>query len=285
MPRAVRRRPERVTSADRLCPAPTVPLMANETTNDGLPFSSAPFGVPELLELVAGARRVLDVGCGSGRLTVALARAGAEVTGMDTNAEGLADAERLAEKAGVRLTLVEADMEKPLPFADASFDAVTSRLSLMIPRDAVPTLRELGRVLGPRGRIATVVWAALPENPWFDAAREAVRAVLGDERASFARAFGRLGVLPDAELAHRAAGFDDVEGRLLREHLVRVDAAEHWRLLATENGHFRRIDAALGEQERRALVAELEARLAPYRVGDDLELPRTLVLVTGRRPE
>ena len=284
MPRAVRRRPERVTSADRLCPAPTVPLMANETTNDGLPFSSAPFGVPALLELVAGARRVLDVGCGSGRLTVALARAGAEVTGMDTNAEALADAERLAEKAGVRLTLVEADMENPLPFADASFDAVTSRLSLMIPRDAVPTLRELGRVLGPRGRIATVVWAALPENPWFDAAREAVRAVLGDERASFARAFGRLGVLPDAERAHRAAGFDDVEGRLLREHLVRVDAAEHWRLLATENGHFRRVDAALGEQERRALVAELEARLAPYRVGDGLELPRTLVLVTGRRP-
>ena len=33
-----------------------------------------PFGVAELLDAVAGAARVLDVGCGSGRLTVALAR-------------------------------------------------------------------------------------------------------------------------------------------------------------------------------------------------------------------
>jgi SAM-dependent methyltransferase len=255
--------------------------MANEAPSDEPP--PTPFGVPELRELVAGARRVLDVGCGSGRLTVPLAQAGAEVTGMDTSAERLADARRLAEKADVRLTLVEADMEEPLPFADASFDAVTSRLSLMIPRDAVPTLRELARVLEPGGRIATVVWAALSENPWFDGPREAVRAVLGNERANFARAFGRLGSLRDAELAHRAAEFGAVEGRLLRERVVRADAAEHWRLLATENGHFRRIDAALGDEERRALVAELEARLAPYRVRDGLELPRTLVLVTGRR--
>lgn len=259
--------------------------MPNEAPNDGLPPSPAPFGVPELVELVSDARRVLDVGCGSGRLTVALARAGADVTGMDTNAERLAGAGRLAEKACVRLTLAETDMEEPLPFADASFDAVTSRLSLMIPRDAVPTLRELGRVLGPGGRIATAVWAALPENPWFDAPREAVRAVLGDDRASFAHAFGRLGVPRDAERAHRAAGFDDVAGRLLRDQVVRSDAAEHWRLLATENGHFRRVDAAIGEKERRAVVAEVEARVAPYRVGGRLELPRTLVLVTGRRPE
>ena len=39
------------------------------------------FGVPELLAAVDGRRRVLDAGCGSGRLTVALARAGHEVTG------------------------------------------------------------------------------------------------------------------------------------------------------------------------------------------------------------
>jgi len=283
MPCAVRRRTGLVTGA-RLRPTPTVPPVGNEMPKDGLPIQPAPFGVPELLELVAGAGQVLDVGSGSGRLTVALARAGAEVTGMDTSAERLAGAGRRAEKAGVRLTLVEADMEEPLPFADASFDAVTSRLSLMIPRDAVPTLRELGRVLRPGGRIATVVWAALSENPWFDAPREAVRAILGADSASFARAFGRLGVPRDAERAHRAAGFDGVEARLLREHVVRADAAEHWRLLVTENGHFRRIDAALGEQERRALVDDLEARFAPYRGDGSLELARTLVLVSGRRP-
>ncbi|MCZ7589303.1 MAG: methyltransferase domain-containing protein [Gaiella sp.] len=258
--------------------------MAHVTSSDEGPVPSTPFGVPELVGAVAGARRVLDVGCGSGRLTVALARAGAEVTGMDTSAERLAEARRRAEEAGVPLTLVEADMGEPLPFADASFDAVTSRLSLMVPRDAVPTLRELRRVLAPGGRIATVVWAALPENPWFDAPREAVRAVLGDGHASFARAFGRLGDPADAERAHRESGLEEVAGQLLREHVPRADATEHWRLLATENAHFRRIDAALGEEERRAVVAELEARLLPYRTAGRLELPRTLVLVTASRP-
>ena len=243
-----------------------------------------PFGVPELLDAVVGARRVLDVGCGSGRLTVALALAGAEVTGIDTSAERLADARRRAAEASVPLTLVEADMETRLPFPDSSFDGVTSRLALMIPRDAVPTLRGLGRVLAPGGRLATAVWAALAENPWFDAPREAVRAVLGEEQASFARAFGRLGDVEEAARAHRAAGFEEVEARLLRERVVRADAGEHWRLLAAENGHFRRVDATLDEAGRRAVMDDVEARLAPFRAGGRLELPRALVLVTARRP-
>lgn len=245
----------------------------------------APFGVEEILAAIAGARRVLDVGCGSGRLTVALVRAGAEVTGIDTSADRLAEAKRRAAEAGVPLTLVEADMEQDLPFGDEAFDGVTSRLALMIPHDPVLTLRELGRVLEPGGRIATAVWARLPDNPWFDAPREAVRSVLGEERGAFARAFGRLGEPKEAADAHERAGFVDVEARLLREHVRRADAAEHWRLLASENGHFRRVDAALDAAARGVVVADVGARLAPYRSPDgSLELPRTLVLVTARLP-
>lgn len=240
--------------------------------------------MPELLGAVAGCPRVLDVGCGSGRLTVALARAGAEVTGLDASAERLREAGHRATEAGVRLTRLGADMEAALPLADAAFDGVTSRLALMIPRDPVPTLCELRRVLAPGGRIATAVWAALPENPWFDAPREAVRVALGDEHAAFARAFGRLGTPEEAAEAHAAAGFAEVEARLLREHVGRADAAEHWRLLAAENGHFRRVDAAIDGGVRAAVIGELDARLAPYRVDGRLELPRTLVLVAARRP-
>ncbi len=73
-----------------------------------------PFGTAEILAAVVGARRVLDAGCGSGRLTVALAQAGADVTGIDTNAGRLAAARRRAERAGVDLTLVEADLFDPV---------------------------------------------------------------------------------------------------------------------------------------------------------------------------
>ena len=57
-------------------------------------MTASPFGAAEILAAVAGAERVLDAGCGSGRLTVALAEAGADVTGIDTNAAQLEEARR-----------------------------------------------------------------------------------------------------------------------------------------------------------------------------------------------
>ncbi len=245
--------------------------------------SPLPFGVPDVLVAVDGAERVVDAGCGSGRLTVALAARGAAVTGFDKSASALADARARAEAAGVRVTLVEADLNGALPFADGAFDAVTSRLALMVADDPAATLRELARTLAPGGRIVTVLWASVDLNPWFDAPREAVRVVLGAERGAFASAFGRLGSPDAAAEVHRAADLVDVEARLLCENVVRADATEHWSLLAAENGHFRRVDATLDDAGRAALVAELGRRLEVLRDGSGLVVPRTLVLVTGRR--
>lgn len=242
-----------------------------------------PFGTVEILSAVAGAPRVLDAGCGGGRLTIALALAGAEVTGIDTSAERLEQARRRATGAGATLRLLEADFNAQLPFADASFDAVASRLALMAAADPVATLVELRRVLAPGGSLVTVVWASPAENPWFGVPREAIATVLGAERAAFARAFGKLGDPEDAAAVHRAAGLSDVEAVSLTERTVATDAAEHWARLAGENGHFRRVAAGLSDDEAVALAAELEVRLAPYREGDHLMLPRTLVLVTARR--
>jgi SAM-dependent methyltransferase len=226
---------------------------------------------------------VLDAGCGGGRLTIALAQAGAEVTGIDTSEERLEQARRRATGAAAGLRLLEADFNAPLPFGDSSFDAVTSRLALMAADQPVGTLRELRRVLEPGGRLVTVLWAAPAENPWFAVPRAAIATVLGAERASFARAFGRLGDPDEAAGVHRAAGLEDVEATRLRERTIVADAAEHWAHLTRENGHFRRVAATLNDVEATALAAELEPRLAPYCEGDHLSLPRTLVLVTATR--
>jgi len=242
-----------------------------------------PFGTTEILAAVAGARQVLDAGCGSGRLTIALGQAGAAVTGIDTNAKQLAEARRRAEEAAVALALLEADFNAQLPFADGSFDAVTSRLALMAADDPVTTLRALRRVLEPGGRLVTVLWASPAENPWFDVPRTAIATVLGAERAAFARAFGKLGAPDEAAAAHRAAGLTDISAARLHERRTAPDAAAYWQELSAENGHFRRVAASLDEDEALALAAEVEARLAPYREGDRLSLQRTLVLVTARR--
>jgi hypothetical protein len=74
----------------------------------------------------------------------------------------------------------------------------------------------------------------------------------------------------------------DVAAIRLHERRTAPDALAYWQELASENGHFRRVAAVLGDEERQRLAAELERRLNPYREGDHLALPRTLVLVTSR---
>ena len=228
-------------------------------------------------------QRVLDAGCGSGRLTVSLARTGVSVTGIDTSRAQLARAHERALEQGVELQLVESDFNARLPFDDAAFDGVVSRLALMAADDPVATLRELARVLEPEGQLATAVWASPEENPWFAIPRQAVGAVLGSDRAAFARAFGRLGDVDSAADAHRTAGLRRVQATVVVAPVSVAGAAEHWNRLTRDNGHFRRIAASLEDDERAALLDELESRLAPFREGDLLSLARTLILVTACR--
>ena len=236
----------------------------------------APFGVPEILAAVAGARSVLDAGCGSARLTLALAEAGAtDVVGIDTSRERLDRGRSRPDSA--RVQLIEADFDEALPFADARFDAAVSRLALMIAADPVATLRELGRVTAVGGRIVTALWAPVEANPWFGLPRAAAGAVVGD-RADYARAFGRLGSEQEAEEIHRAAGLADVHAVTLRETLDVPDAAGLWTWMAAENGHVRRLDATLTDSERAAVLDELGRLVADH---GSLALPRAMTLVTA----
>ncbi len=68
------------------------------------------------LDLPSGAR-VLDLGCGTGRHSVGLAAAGLQVTGVDFSEHMLEMARQAAEKAGVSLTLIQANA------ADITFEA------------------------------------------------------------------------------------------------------------------------------------------------------------------
>jgi SAM-dependent methyltransferase len=94
-------------------------------------------------------KRVLDVGCGTGRLCAALEALGSRTAGVDASAEMLA-------VAGSRLpegTVLEQARAESLPFGDASFDRVTMQLSVhLLYRPAA--FAEAARVLAPGGRVA-----------------------------------------------------------------------------------------------------------------------------------
>lgn len=96
--------------------------------------------------------RVLDVGCGDGRLATTLAAAGAQVTGLDASPVMLAAARRRAEAEGAALALVAGHAGR-LPFADRRFDRVISVATLCFSEDPQLPIREMTRVLEPGGRL------------------------------------------------------------------------------------------------------------------------------------
>ena len=94
-------------------------------------------------------RRILDIGCGTGRLAqVLVERYEADVAGVDATPEMLDRARRKLPRADLRLGRAEA-----LPFADAAFErALMSLVVHVIDRRAA--FAEAARVLEPRGRVA-----------------------------------------------------------------------------------------------------------------------------------
>jgi SAM-dependent methyltransferase len=95
-----------------------------------------------------GGRRTLDLACGTGTLSGALAELGGKVWGVDASAEMLAQAR--ASHTGPRFKEGRAEA---LPFKDAWFDRVVVRLGLHL-FDRPRALAEIARVLVPGGRVA-----------------------------------------------------------------------------------------------------------------------------------
>jgi SAM-dependent methyltransferase len=94
-------------------------------------------------------RRVLDVGTGTGRAAIALAKAGAVATGIDASREMLAVAERRAREEHAEVAFAVGDAHR-IEFPDRSFDAVVCLRVLMHTPDWKASLRELCRVAADR---------------------------------------------------------------------------------------------------------------------------------------
>jgi SAM-dependent methyltransferase len=98
--------------------------------------------------------RVLDAGCGYGRIAIPLATRGYRVSGLDLSEPLLHSAREATLVQGVRLPLAVGSMTR-LPFRDSSFDAViclwSAYYEVLDPADQVRTLAEMWRVLAVGG--------------------------------------------------------------------------------------------------------------------------------------
>jgi ubiquinone/menaquinone biosynthesis C-methylase UbiE len=104
---------------------------------------------------VRSTERVLDVATGSGNAALAAARRGCDVIGLDYVPALLARARQRALAEGVDAAFIDGDAEA-LPFADGSFDVVSSVFGAMFAPNQQRTADELARVTRSGGRIGLV---------------------------------------------------------------------------------------------------------------------------------
>ncbi len=116
----------------------------------------------------AGARRVLDIGCGTGATTLALARrlgADGEALGVDISAPMIAAARVRAEREGSRARFVLADATThALP--PGYFDLAVSRFGVMYFPDPVAAFTNLRAAMRPGGGLSAVAWRSRAETPF-----------------------------------------------------------------------------------------------------------------------
>jgi SAM-dependent methyltransferase len=128
---------------------------------------------------VAAGERVIDVGCGCGASSIALAHrvgSGGYVTGLDISAPMLARA-RARAPTHLPLDFVVADATVQA-FEPGAADLLTSRFGVMFFADPVASFRNLRKGLRRGGRVAFVCWRALDANPWMHLPlREALKVV------------------------------------------------------------------------------------------------------------
>jgi ubiquinone/menaquinone biosynthesis C-methylase UbiE len=175
-----------------------------------------------------GSLDILDVGCGTGEMSMVLAAIGHTVCGVDLSDGMLAKAKEKATKRKIPVNFKIGDAES-LPYDDRSFDLVINRHLLWTLPDPDKALSEWKRVLRPEGKVAVIdgLWRS---NSYSDTLRRTVSNIgvfIRERRNLFKRYYApeMIQFLPhpfgmDAETALlyiRNAGFDDTSIRPLKD--------------------------------------------------------------------
>ena len=137
----------------------------------------------DLLVAAASARpagRVLDVGCGTGSTTLAVARrpaAKGRCAGIDISAPMIAAARTRAEREGVPASFICADAQTHA-FEPAGFDLIISRFGVMFFDDPVRAFANLRRAASDDAGLRLVAWRSAAENPFMTTAERAAAPLL-----------------------------------------------------------------------------------------------------------
>lgn len=232
---------------------------------------------------VSEADAVLDVGCGCGGTSLALADRARAVLGVDVSAPMV---EHARGRAGDRSDLSFAVADAANAEFAAEHDLLFSRFGVMFFADPRAAFRNLHGALAPEGRVCFVCWQAPRANPWMAVAGAAVQPFLPapaappDPKAPGPFAFAD----PDHVRAVLGdAGFEDVALEDLRMDLRLAGDLDEALEFQMEIGPLARVMAELDGETRSAALDAARSALAAHMGDDGLRLGAACWIVTARR--
>jgi ubiquinone/menaquinone biosynthesis C-methylase UbiE len=226
-----------------------------------------------------GPRSVLDIGCGTGSLLRAVAKAfpGSLRVGLDPYFPFVAYA-RTAQNRVESSYVIGAT--ESLPFGDNVFDHCLSLLVLQEIRDRAAALREMHRVTRRDGMVAACQWDFDQGMPMIVALRKALAAVAPHvEESGSTFGFRSLAELEDS---WRAAGFEDIETTRLSVTLSYENFSDLWSPILSGSTPTTALIAALPADARDAVGRNLMKILPGALGGGSFSLSAHAFAIRGR---
>jgi ubiquinone/menaquinone biosynthesis C-methylase UbiE len=242
----------------------------------------------QLVEAVrAGAGSgVLDVGCGTGATTLAIARvlgAGGRCVGIDISEPMLALARARAAREGVPAAFISADAETHA-FDPGSCDLIVSRFGVMFFADPVRAFANLRRAARGGAQLRLLAWRSPAENPFMTTAERAAAPLLPSLPPRRPHAPGQFAFADRAHVERilEQSGWSDIELRPVDVNLA--FSRQDLDVYLARIGPLGRILAGADEPTRTRVLATVRRAFDPYVHGDEVRFAAACWMICARSP-
>jgi hypothetical protein len=232
----------------------------------------------------ARARAVLDIGCGAGATTLAVARSlgsHGRATGIDISEPLIAVARARALRESSAPEFICGDAQTHA-FEPDSFDLVISRFGVMFFDDPVAAFANLRRAATSRAQLRLVVFRALAENPFMTTAERAAAPLLGGIPPRKPNAPGQF-AFADSSYVRRILE----EGGWLHTGFSALDigcgfAAADLERFFTRLGPLGQVLRDTDEPTRQRVIRDVRAAFTPYLRGDEVRFNAACWMISAR---